>query len=111
MTKRGTWQKAERDVAKALHGERNRLSGSVDQLTSGDVVHPELYVEVKYRQTFQTITLLKGVQLKAKEEGKVPVLVLIEAGNATRYYVVSEDTLLRVAEALIDDEAGDETDV
>lgn len=102
MTKRGTWQQSERDVAAALHGERNRLSGSVDQLTSGDVVHPRLYVEVKYAKRFAVLSLLKSVRVKAARETKIPVLVLIEAGNKTRHYVVTEETLLEVAAALID---------
>jgi len=103
VTRRGTWQKAERDTARALHGERNRMSGSVDQLTSGDVVHPVLYVEHKYAKRHAVLTLHRSVREKAAREGKVPVVVLQEAGNSTRYYLVDEQALLEVAAALIDE--------
>jgi hypothetical protein len=76
----------------------------VDQLTAGDVVHPILYVECKYAKRFTVLTLHKLVRAKARAEGKVPVLVLQEAGNATRYYVVDEQALLEVAAALIEED-------
>lgn len=94
------WKVAERKAARALGGVRNRMSGAVNQLTSGDVVHPGIYAEVKYRQRFAVLSEMRKVRKCAKKEGKIPVLVLQEAGKKTRYYVVPEQYLQALKELL-----------
>lgn len=93
---RSTWKATERRVAKAVGGKRNPLSGGNSLHTTGDVIHPTLYLEVKHRARFQILTLMKLVEKLAKRELKIPVLVLQETGRKTRYYMVSEDVFLKV---------------
>ncbi len=85
------WKVAERKTALALGGVRNRMSGAIDQLTAGDVVHPHLYVEVKYRIHHAAVTLMRDVEEKAEKEEKTPVVVLQERGVDARYYLVREE--------------------
>ena len=85
------WKVSERKAAKALGGVRNRMSGAVDQLTAGDVVHPNLYVEVKYRKKHAVITLMRATMAQARKEKKTPVVVLQERGKEGRYYLVREE--------------------
>lgn len=94
------WKVAERRAAKEVGGTRNRMSGSVDQLTSGDVIHPALYVEVKYSARFAVGRLMREVRQAAKLEGKVPVLALQEKGRKTRLYVVDKRDFQRFVEEL-----------
>ncbi len=88
------WKRAERVVARALGGQRTPLSGANSGHTAGDVIHPSLYVEVKYRKRFSIITLMKEVEKDARKEHKTPVLALQEAGAKKRYYLVEEATFL-----------------
>lgn len=88
------WKVAERKVAKALGGRRTPLSGSNSLITSGDVVHPRFYVEVKYRKSHSILTLMADVVQEAKKEGKTPLLVLCEAKRKRRFYLISESDLL-----------------
>ena len=78
MTHRRTWQKLETKTAKLLKGERNPLSGENSKHTSGDVIHPSLYVECKLRKRIATWSLFREVEEQAKLEGKTPVLILKE---------------------------------
>ncbi len=84
------WKAAERRVARFLNGERNRMSGAVDQLTAGDVVHDTLYVEVKHRATLAAVTWFKEAEVHAEEEGKHPLLALHRKGDSDVYYVFRE---------------------
>lgn len=78
MTHRRTWQKLETKTAKLLKGERNPLSGENSKHTSGDVIHPSLYVECKLKKRIATWSLFREVEEQAKLEGKTPVLILKE---------------------------------
>lgn len=78
MTHRRTWQKLETKTAKLLKGERNPLSGKDSKHTSGDVIHPSLYVECKLKKRIATWSLFREVEEQAKLEGKTPVLILKE---------------------------------
>ncbi len=91
-----SWKRAERAVARRLGGARNPLSGRSGGHSSGDVLHPEFYVEVKQRAHFGLFTLFKDTALKARKEGKTPVVVLHERGSKTRLYIVSEKTMLEL---------------
>ncbi|MBI4332915.1 MAG: hypothetical protein HY673_16730 [Chloroflexi bacterium] len=88
------WKAAERHVARALGGQRTPLSGNNSKHTAGDVIHPSLYVEVKYRKRFAIVSLMKQVEKAARKEGKTPVLALQEAGAKKRYYLVEEAVFL-----------------
>ena len=96
------WKRAEREVAKRVGGTRTPLSGSSRLLTSSDVIHPRLYVEVKRRKRYAILTLMEQVEAKAAKEKKIPVLALQLWHKKTRYYLVREqdflDTFLTVAD-------------
>ena len=92
------WKEAERRVAKFLGVFRTPLSGSNSHLTSGDIVHPTIYAEVKYRKRFAVLTQMDQVRVLAKREGKIPIMVLQEKGRKRRYYVVAEQDLLKLLE-------------
>ena len=95
-----SWKRAERVVAKTVGGQRNPLSGRNSRHTGGDVIHPKLYVEVKYRQNFAVTTLMREVEAAAKKEGKLPWLGLQPARLHTRYYVIRESELELVIKAI-----------
>jgi hypothetical protein len=91
-----SWKAAERKVAGNLGGKRNPLSGRAGGHTSGDVIHPAFYVEVKQRKRFAVLAVMRDTEVKAKREGKEPLLVLHEARARRRYYVLPEALLLEL---------------
>lgn len=95
------WKVSERKAAKAFGGVRNRMSGAVNQLTHGDVVHPILYIECKYKKRHTALTLMRETEKRAKLEGKIPVVCLQDAGDDTRYYIVNEKDLKKLAKAAV----------
>ncbi len=80
------WKALERRVAGFLGGQRNRMSGAVDQLTAGDVVHDTLYVEIKHRATLAADTWMIEAHAHAVDEGKPAVLALHRKGSKTVMY-------------------------
>ena len=84
------WKRAERKGATAIGGQRNPLSGSSSRHTRGDVIHPVIYLEMKYRQTFAVVSQIRKEEVKAKKEGKVAVLGFQQRRLKTRYYLIPE---------------------
>ncbi len=84
------WKALERRVAAFLGGQRNRMSGAVDQLTAGDVVHDNLYIEVKHRATLAVDTWMMEAVDSARSEMKTPILALHRKGSKTVMYVFTE---------------------
>lgn len=72
------WKRAERVAAALFGGLRNPLSGSNSYHTSGDVIHPQLYVEVKHRKRQAVISLMRDTVAKAVKERKLPVMTVSE---------------------------------
>ena len=66
------WKKRERQVARWFGAER--LIGSAPS----DSTHKKLFIETKHRVSHSAVTLGDSVQVKAKQEGKVPVVALAE---------------------------------
>lgn len=87
------WKRAERMGAATIGGERNPLSGGSSRHTRGDVIHPVIYLEMKYRKTFGVVSLIRREQKKAKKEGKVAVLGFQQRGLKTRYYLIPEQLM------------------
>ena len=100
MTARASWKAVERAVAKAVGGFRTPLSGGNSHLTTGDVVHETLYVEVKWRKKHAALQLMHETEERAWKESKVPVVVLHEAGNGTVYFLVSQENVAALASTL-----------
>lgn len=87
--KRSSWKRVERLVARKLGGVRNPLSGSVPIHTSGDIILPDTYVEVKSRKNMAIFNWWDDVSKKALKEGKRPIMVLHKVGSH-KYLVVKE---------------------
>lgn len=81
------WKDHERRTARKLGGARNPLSGSLSHSTRADIIHPQLYVECKYRRRFALLTTMRQVEQQARKEGKTPLLVL-QQKNARHAYVL-----------------------
>jgi len=91
-----SWKKAERNVSKKLNAQRNPLSGRMGGYTSGDVIHPSLYVEVKQKKRFAVLAIMKDTEEKARKEKKIPVLVIHQGGAKRRYYIIQEELFLQL---------------
>jgi len=87
MTSRGTWKKAESKVAKFFGTTRTPLSGSNSRHTGSDTLHPELYVENKYRASHSVVKLYDETAAAAKREGKLP-MVTLEVKNRPGFWIV-----------------------
>ena len=98
MTHRRTWQKLETKTAKLLKGERNPLSGKDSKHTSGDVIHPSLYVECKLKKRIATWSLFREVEEQAKLEGKTPVLILKEKNKKGELAVLRLSDLVELVD-------------
>ena len=84
------WKRAERKGAAAIGGKRNPLSGGSSRHTRSDVIHPTIYLEMKYRKRFSVVSQIRREEEKAKKEGKVAVLGFQQRGLHTRYYLIPE---------------------
>jgi len=84
-----TWKQVERNVAKKIGGVRNSLSGKNSKITSGDVIHDIFYIEVKHRKKIPFYAEFKKTMKKAKNEGKIPMVVIHE--KFSRNYIVMID--------------------
>lgn len=91
-----TWKQAERRVAEFFHGERTPLSGGNSRLTRGDIIHPTLYVEVKYRKSHAVLNLWRETKEKADKENKTPVVCLAEKGKKGFFILVNSNDFLKL---------------
>lgn len=82
------WKAFERRIAKSLGVDRTPLSGSLSRLTSSDTLHPDLYVECRYRSRLSVHTWWLVVRQFALKEHKVPVLALHQAESRTTMAVI-----------------------
>jgi len=85
MTSRGTWKKAEAEVAKfhnPVEGRRTPLSGINSGHTHADCMGVEgIFIEQKYRKAFALWKLYMATAKLAKKECKVPVVSIKEKGK------------------------------
>lgn len=84
------WKRAERRVAEALGGERTPLSGGASKHTRGDIIHPDLYVEVKRRKDSKMYEDLQSLGQRARRYGRAPLIVqdCLEGNHVeARWYV------------------------
>lgn len=74
---RGKWKGHERQHARFFHTERTPLSGGSSRHTRSDSLHPILYEETKTVQKGEWIEKVwRDTVIKAKKEGKIPLLCL-----------------------------------
>jgi hypothetical protein len=103
-TARNTWKQRERDAAEEFGSQRQPSSGSMgrkDQ-TKSDSVHPRIFLECKLRQRHSVVTLWDQVADRAHEEGKTPVICLMEKWRQGRWWLVrSKDLRSMIIEWLV----------
>ena len=92
-----TWKSIEGKIAKFFGTRRTPLSGSNSGHTSSDTLHAVLYAEIKYRVKHSAVTLWDDTSKKAKEEKKVPVVVLAEKGRPGFWLLMHSSDLVDVA--------------
>ena len=86
------WKVLELTVAKYWGVARNALSGSNSHITMSDTLHPYLYIECKYSKSLpKYITdLWADTARKAKEEGKIPVVVM-KGRQQSGFFVLTDN--------------------
>lgn len=94
------WKVAERNAAAVMGTKRNPLSGGASRHTRSDTLHPRIYLEVKYSKRFAVVNLIRREEKKALKEKKTAILCLQQKGLKTRYYVVPEKLMKRLAPLL-----------
>ncbi|MEW5760540.1 MAG: hypothetical protein AB1779_07225 [Candidatus Thermoplasmatota archaeon] len=80
------WKAMERRVAKKLGGKRVPCSG-IGQI-KGDVFHSFFEVECKYRRKFALKKWFDDLRSRAKESGKIPILVVKMKGQHSEFVVL-----------------------
>ena len=73
-----TWKNIESKIAKFFGTTRTPRSGGNSKQTRSDTLHPELFIEVKYRETMSIGQLFRRTEELAKKENKIPVVVVQE---------------------------------
>lgn len=87
------WKQFERRVASYFGGVRCPVLGTD---TKADVTHDTLFIECKQRKKHTVVTLWDAVRLRAKKEGKVPVVCLSEKNRPGFWIVVHSDDLTKL---------------
>ena len=93
-----TWKAVERRVARMFGAQRNPLSGRNSRHTQADIIHDHLYIEVKHRARIPFYRVWLETVEKAKQEGKVPVLILHPKGSDKYIAMVDAEYLARLEE-------------
>jgi len=88
-----SWKRRERQIAEFFHGKRIIPA---DTRTSGDVLHPKLYIEVKERKKHTAVSLWDDTKGKADKEKKTPVVCLCEKGRPGFWILVKSDDFLKL---------------
>jgi len=83
-----TWKAVERRVARFFNTERTPLSGGNGKITRSDTLHPNLFIECKYRVRHAVISLWRDTAEKAKVENKIPVVALAEKNKEGIWFMV-----------------------
>lgn len=91
------WKRLERQVAKFFGTKRTPLSGqNSGHETNSDTLHPDLYIECKYRKRFALCELFQDTERKAKKEKKVPVVAIKQHGQRNFLLLVRPKDLARL---------------
>lgn len=87
-------------MARRFGVERTPLSGGSSRHTRSDSLHHALFIETKERARHAVWSLFDQVAVKARAEGKVPVLALAETKRRGFLVTVHVDDLEAVAQEL-----------
>lgn len=99
-TSSSCWKSFERKVAEYFGGKRTPLSGMNSSHTSSDVIHDELYIECKLRNSFSLWTLFEDTKKKAKIESKIPVVSIKEKGKEGFLILIDPNDIHYIAKIL-----------
>jgi hypothetical protein len=95
-----TWKKVERRIAKFFGTVRTPLSGRSSRHTKSDSLHDSLFIEVKHRKRIPFLATFKETSKSAKEEGKTPLVVIVEKGSTIPLVICNLHDLPKVAKEL-----------
>ena len=106
MTSINTWKGRERQVARFFGTDRTPLSGGNSRYTRSDTLNKKLFVETKMRKNHSAVTLWDQTNALAKQEGKTPVVALVEKGRPGFWVMVHSSDLESVAREVKSDKQG-----
>ena len=88
-----SWKKLEQKVARLRGTERTPLSGGNGKLTRSDTLDKTFFIECKLRKDPAVWNLYEQVELLAKSENKIPVLVIKKKGKHGELFIVNDKYL------------------
>jgi hypothetical protein len=97
-TARFTWKAFEIKVARFFGSERTPLSGGASRQTRSDSLHPELFVECKFRAKLPVWDLFIETQKLAKLEKKIPVVAIKKKGEDGFLFIIRPEDLQKIAD-------------
>lgn len=97
-THRNTWKHMERVVATFFGTRRNPLSGGNSGHSRSDSLHPEIFIESKFRAKLPVWDLFYETADLAKLEKKIPVVALKKKGQKGFLIVCEMKDLCKLAE-------------
>lgn len=104
-TSKSSWKGFERVVATFFGTKRVPLSGSNSgHNTNSDSLHKKLYIECKYRNKFSIFALFKDTEVKAKVEGKIPIVAIKQKGEKGFLIVIRPQDLEKVTQIKLENE-------
>lgn len=90
------WKAFERRIAKSLGTVRTPLSGISSRHTSSDTLHPDLYVECRYRTLSAVHSWWFTTREMASEENKAPVIALGKKFSRHDLAIIDWDFFLKL---------------
>ena len=88
-----TWKKLEQKVARLRGTERTPLSGGNSRLTRSDTLDETFFIECKLRKAPAIWNLYERVESLAKQENKIPVLVIKKKGKHGELFIINDKYL------------------
>lgn len=96
-TSKSTWKGFERVVAGDFGTRRTPLSGGNGGITRADTLHPDLFIEAKYRQSFSLAKLYYDTKVLAKKENKTTVVAIKQASKEGYLILIDPKDLEEIA--------------
>lgn len=96
------WKRFERKVSAKIGALRNIGSGSMGRAdrSASDSTHETIFLEAKQRKKHSAVQLWRKTAKLAKKEGKTPIVAMSEAGMPGTWFVVHEDHVAILADAI-----------
>jgi len=96
------WKQMERNIAKKFGTERStQYVQAKGNPTSSDTMHPRLYIECKRTKRINFWSLWYGTAHKARNEKKIPLLVLKHPDLTNSLLVCRMIDIKRIAKELV----------